>query len=681
MTEQGRCQALTPSNVHATKDDSEKMNNPVASTQDVIEKASGNRVDENANASQACQVVQRKKPALPPKPKHLLPGVRPPPRQKNKASLATPPSPISSPSDECSFKGMTEPANMTMQSPSSIPNACMYPSTNINPESDKAMLLHQEHKLCSQNHVISSQNQTYQEERVMKGDQKNKAAILTECSASSDSNLTTHTMPEYHIRPILEQDVHKQSLCENVEGEDVLSKKSAVDVTQSKTNVSHADNKNVVMRIKRRKESEDARRQRLSIHMDEIMKDNVKAATDIFENIRKQEELEMILNKVKELEEESSTVNVKSMKGLFETVPDWVVSSKEQAYPVPNQEESQKDKRLELQKEESESVSSVELAFEDLERASAEIKHLKEQTLAKILDIEETIMKALYAVSNLKSDSDIVSLSSLFRESLGTSCNTNNIRKISIVSSKAKPEKPTQLFEQTCTNSQVKIEHKKTELEVTTSVSSRLSPTSPSFITIESAARKTSQQNNSPLPSAVISNQNGEPSQDSHKPTVSEKDQNGINSLESLDPFHQWSVCDNGQSLPSGSLCIPAGNEQNPNTPPSPNSQRQKSVLELKTGTEGPKVIGTTIVTEKYEECDQYGNKILRSKTSTTVTKQSDTHSSSTFEFVSAAPRYEVTASPLLRRRVISSVDNSNNEGSNTGVVFVTFGNSKPAQK
>ncbi|XP_040289716.1 xin actin-binding repeat-containing protein 1 [Bufo bufo] len=669
VTEQGKCQAFNPSNVDATKDDSQKMNNPMENTQDFIAKACEHIVDENANASQTAQMAQRKKPALPPKPKHLLPGVCPPPRYKHKASLTTPSSPTfqpSTPANECSFKGIAEPDNMTMQdqSPSNIPHSCKYP-TDINPEYEKYMIHHREHNFCSKDHVITNKNL---EERVIKVDQ-NKQDLLNKCSASADSKLTTHTMPENYLKHNSEQDEHKQILSENVKDEKVSSEKSVVDVTQSRTNVSNADNKNVVMRIKRKKESEEARRQRLSIHMDEIMKDNVKAATDIFENLKKQDELENILKKVTELEEKTSTVDVKSVRGLFETVPDLVVSSKEEASPFPKKEQRQYDERFRLQKEDSESVSSVELAFEDLERASAEIKHLKEQTLAKILDIEETIKKALYAVSNLKSDSDIVSLSSLFRESLGTSTNTsNNIKKICIVSSKAKPEKTPQLFEQKSTEdvNQAKTENKKLELEMTTGISSRLSPISPSFITIESAARKTSLGSNSSLPSAVISNQNGDMSQDLQRQGVSGKER---------------SVCDNGQSLSSESLGLPAVYEQKLNSPSSPNSQRQKSVLELKTGLESPKVIGTTIVTEKYEESDQYGNKIVRSKTSTTVTKQSDTHSSSTFEFVSAPPRYEVTASPILRRHVISSVDNSSNKGNETGVVFVTFGNSKPAQK
>uniref|UniRef100_A0A665UE51 LIM zinc-binding domain-containing protein n=1 Tax=Echeneis naucrates TaxID=173247 RepID=A0A665UE51_ECHNA len=53
------------------------------------------------------------------------------------------------------------------------------------------------------------------------------------------------------------------------------------------------------------------------------------------------------------------------------------------------------------------------------------------------MDIEEAIKKALYSVSTLKSDSDIVGLSSLFKESLGAkqgSQSSANISKISIES-------------------------------------------------------------------------------------------------------------------------------------------------------------------------------------------------------------------------------------------------------
>uniref|UniRef100_A0AAV2L7J8 LIM zinc-binding domain-containing protein n=1 Tax=Knipowitschia caucasica TaxID=637954 RepID=A0AAV2L7J8_KNICA len=63
----------------------------------------------------------------------------------------------------------------------------------------------------------------------------------------------------------------------------------------------------VTMRGKKAcKETEDERRQRLSVHMDEIMRGNIPAAMEIYDNLRKQEELENILIRVEEIEKDTS---------------------------------------------------------------------------------------------------------------------------------------------------------------------------------------------------------------------------------------------------------------------------------------------------------------------------------------------------------------------------------------
>ncbi|XP_063777890.1 xin actin-binding repeat-containing protein 1-like [Pseudophryne corroboree] len=688
VTGQERCQPPNTSHLEATK-----VKDPTTKIPDSIAEASDKTLD-NTHALSTSQPPQRQKPALPPKPKHLLPSTRPPLRHKAKTSLTSPSSPSSNPltkTDERSFKTLTDSDNMSIQVPyacdAPAKPTCIYLSANASGESEKEMLIHNTHMICNERHMVTSENQTSQDERTIQAT-KNKEDSLSECCTFSANDLKACTASLQQERQMAEEYMYKQTLCPNSNSKDEAPKKSVGTMAESRDSFNQNTNKGVVMRVKQKRETEDERRKRLSVHRDEILKDNVKAATDIFENLRKQDELQMILKKVKELEEETKNVDVKSMRGLFETVPDWIVNTKEKATPLQKQKESHKDGSLELLKEDAESVSSVELAFEDLEKASAKIKHLKEQTLARLLDIEETIKKALFSVSNLKSDSDIASLSCLFRESLGTPTATNNIRKISIVSSKAKP---IQLLEEgyiDAVNNQEITEIKKTGLEVA-NTSSRLSPTSPSFITIESAARKPTQQNGNCSPSVVISNQNEHMSQNlasNPKQGVSGSGQKGLNSQECSDPFNQWSIsCDNGRCASAELQNIAVVHDQNAqvnlNSPSSPNSQRQKSVLELKTASDSPKVIGTTIVTEKYEESDQYGNKTIRSKTSTTVTKQSDTQSSSTFEFVSAPPRYEVTASPLLRRHLMSSVENSSSKANETGVVFVTFGNSKPAKK
>nr|XP_033787617.1 xin actin-binding repeat-containing protein 1 [Geotrypetes seraphini] len=479
----------------------------------------------------------------------------------------------------------------------------------------------------------------------------------------------------------------------------------------------------VVRREKQFRETDEERRKRLSFHKDEIMKGNVKAAMDIFENLRRQEELHQILTQVKELEEETSGVNVKALKGLFEKVPDWVVRHKENNCQ-PKSGEQPRAESWDMTKEDSESISSVELVFEDLERASAEIIQLKEQTLARLLDVEEAIQKALYSVSNLKSESDIAGLSGLFKESLGSATNSAasaNIQKISIVSSKAKPERGNPVIDGRIaegTKVTEKSEMKRSELEIPSAQHRISSPVSPSFISIESAARKPGELSNvapcSFFPSTNSQNvANSEqftpdsPNSFLHNSPESNTNQfipednvhgsnqihKGLSSVRyNLDNAGQSPQCasyyDNWTSDASKCSSVSATKASSldftPKTPTSDcsNPRRQKSVLELKTCPDGAKRIGTTTVTEEYEKSDQFGNKIVTSKTSTTVTEQSESKSSSTYEVLSTSPRYEVIASPLIRRHLNNLPDDYECLGGagETGVVFVTFGSSKLGQ-
>ncbi|NWY56320.1 XIRP1 protein, partial [Chionis minor] len=470
----------------------------------------------------------------------------------------------------------------------------------------------------------------------------------------------------------------------------------------------------VVMREKPKRETEDERRKRLSVHKEEIMKGNVKEAMEIFENLRRQEELQEILTRVKEFEEETSKVDVKALKSFFEKVPDWVV--RQRTYQA-----KQQDKSETLAKEDTDSVSSMELVFGDLERASAEIIHLKEQTLARLLDIEEAIRKALYSVSSLKSESDIAGLSGLFKESLGStqsSVSSSNIRKISIVSSKAKQEGTTlETGEATCGRSAKvaeKTEVTKTELEVPRVVQSRVSsPSSPSYISIESAARKPAESPktaHSPWdvssPDCLdASGKRDAFAQDSfssfnHPPAGTaegdmapfEKRTEPVQTKVGLSSMKQHTLGNANHQMSEKERCPPDNSKGSChcgmkggfsdygslNVPSPQNPRRQKSILELQTGPDGSKLYGATrTVMEQYEEMDQFGNKIITS--STTVTKQSETQTSSTCDVLSH-PQYEVSASPVFRRYLKSPGEDFHTNGSfqEPGVVFVTFGNSKP---
>ncbi|NXQ41850.1 XIRP1 protein, partial [Catharus fuscescens] len=465
----------------------------------------------------------------------------------------------------------------------------------------------------------------------------------------------------------------------------------------------------VVMREKKKRETEDERRKRLSVHKEEIMKGNVKEAMEIFENLRRQEQLQEILTRVREFEEETSKVDVKALKSFFEKVPEWVV----------RQKAKQQDKAE--AKGDTDSAPSVDLVFEDLERASAEILHLKEQTLARIQDIEEAIKKAIYSVSSLKSESDIAGLSGLFKESLGSaqsSASSSNIRKISIVSSKARQEDVMLETGEAASVESAKVAEKteaaKAELEVPRLIQSRVSsPSSPSYISIESAARKPAESprtahspQDGPSPDCLDSpgkrdafaqnsfSSYNHPSAGSagHDTKPLEKRPDPVQTKAGLSSMKQQTLgnanhpsndkekCSLDTSKDSCHCGVKGSFSEyrSLNVPSPQNPRRQKSILELQTGPDGSKLYGATrTVMEQYEEMDQFGNKIITS--STTVTKQSETQTSSTCDVVSH-PQYEVSASPVFRRYLKSPGEDFHTNGSfqEPGVVFVTFGNSKP---
>nr|XP_057923504.1 xin actin-binding repeat-containing protein 1 [Doryrhamphus excisus] len=412
-------------------------------------------------------------------------------------------------------------------------------------------------------------------------------------------------------KPTLNTTVAQNSKPKSSTGVNPLS-----DIDNNPDSLSQIQTKNkVVLREKKVKETEDERRQRLSVHKDEIMTGNVKAAMEIFENIRKREELKGILSQVQEIESESSNVDMSSLKTFYNTVPAWMVSPSEDPKKV------QKKVEVETQDDDLESVSSVETAFEDLEKASKEILNLKEQTLAKLLDIEEAIKKALYSVSNLKSEADIAGLSGLFDESLKSDVQPGNkLRKISIGTTKVK----------SCQSNERINRPSPPKKESPKLIRKSSSQSSPSFISIHSAARRPSQQH--------------KPTMSTFKPTLEDKVQSSED-----DPTQTSS------NIPS---------------------KRNVSVLEVQKLPKEPSgIVGTKTVSETYEETDGFGNSFVSSVKSTFVTTRSDGQTAALFEVVGNPSRYEVTTSPLPQRSTFQPED----EKLRQKEMFVTF--SQPPNK
>lgn len=101
-----------------------------------------------------------------------------------------------------------------------------------------------------------------------------------------------------------------------------------------------------------------------------------------------QQELQGLLSQVQTLEEAAaSSVDVRALRRLFEAVPQL-----EGALRVP----------VARRKPEA----SVEQAFGELTRVSTEVARLKEQTLARLMDIEEAVHKALSSMSSLQPEAN-----------------------------------------------------------------------------------------------------------------------------------------------------------------------------------------------------------------------------------------------------------------------------------
>lgn len=385
----------------------------------------------------------------------------------------------------------------------------------------------------------------------------------------------------------------------------------------------------VEMRVKRgRNETEYERRQRLSVHMDEIMKGNITAAMEIIDNLRKQEELQSILSRVEEIEKDTSEVDVRSLRGVFENVPDWVVSSNKKEKQKVKGKKEQEEERVSVMRDNAESKSSMAHVFGDLERASEEIMYLKEQTLARLMDIEGAIKKALYSVSTLKSDSDIVDLSCLFKESLGTvqgSPSSANISKISIGSSRTKS---VPIQESPAVHETTALPGGTGNNEVASAKQRISPPSSPAFISIQSAARQTEKTEAPPpgtnfCPTCQQSPKTEEKFQTTKTPKCNSPDQN-----RQRDPRKE------GQKK----------SFYNPLHP-----KRELSILEVQTNHDGKSIRGTKTVKENYERTDNFGNRFYSSKTSTVIAAQPET-TTSTGQTVVSPTTYQVTNYPEVRQ-------------------------------
>ncbi|XP_076773409.1 xin actin-binding repeat-containing protein 1 isoform X1 [Arvicanthis niloticus] len=330
------------------------------------------------------------------------------------------------------------------------------------------------------------------------------------------------------------------------------------------------------------------------------------------------QELQGLLSQMQTLEkEETHSVDVQALRKLFEGVPQ-LGGGSPQVPTAPHKTQA-----------------SMEQAFGELTRVSTEVAQLKEQTLARLLDIEKAVHKALSSMSSLQTEAHTSS------HPQGTTKDPS-VNKVS-TSSRARPTGSSQVKDPPVVKKQEKIEshpeeqgqgkiRNHTEARGQSAVNllpsrkletpraepgrQQVSPSctgssSPTFISIQSATKKLLEAS-SPQGNHYISGENAHLAQDIGQARLYERDiqdQTGTK-----------------ETVIKGS--VPTG--------------QQKNVLEFQSGSATSKSYGATrTVTEQYEEMDQFGNTVLTS--STTITQQAE-------PLTASSPQLRLHTSPMLRQ-------------------------------
>ncbi|XP_014715106.3 xin actin-binding repeat-containing protein 1 isoform X1 [Equus asinus] len=347
---------------------------------------------------------------------------------------------------------------------------------------------------------------------------------------------------------------------------------------------------------------------------------------------RSQQELQGLLNQVQALEKEAAgSVDVRALRRLFEAVPQLREASQTPAAPCQPE-------------------ASVEQAFGELTKVSTEVARLKEQTLARLLDIEEAVHKALSSMSSLQPEVNAKGHSQGHPRD-------HNAHKVSVTdSSRARPNCSSQEVRgQTAVKSQTKVlcdpevqsqakvkNHTEAGGQAASTApstrgletlrdnsdlprvlrSSRNSPSSPTIISIESATRK--------LPEAP--SLRGSPGVSVKSTHLAQDVGHAL--------LHQKGVQDKAEKK-EATQCSGQPETAPASASPLPTGQ-QKSLLELQTGPGGSHHYGAMrSVTEQCEGVDHCRNTVLSSSTS--VTEQAEPPRG-------PGPHLGLHACPLLRQ-------------------------------
>nr|XP_056717161.1 xin actin-binding repeat-containing protein 2 [Euleptes europaea] len=185
-----------------------------------------------------------------------------------------------------------------------------------------------------------------------------------------------------------------------------------------------------------------------------IPQSHEKSPGDILEFLRKREEVQQVLSRVKQFEKEPNKNEIQTFQVFLSGIPEWLVEQKMKQKLISIAQENNADKMKE------------------------ELLAIKDQG-AKILEwCEDAIQTAMMSTKPTKSRKDFLNVGG----------SPQSIAKLSIVSSKKASQKTTEVIKDAVTNQEVKHinAHRHTENKTTSSPSLRTRAPSPTYITIES---------------------------------------------------------------------------------------------------------------------------------------------------------------------------------------------------
>ncbi|XP_012382955.2 xin actin-binding repeat-containing protein 2 isoform X1 [Dasypus novemcinctus] len=203
----------------------------------------------------------------------------------------------------------------------------------------------------------------------------------------------------------------------------------------------------------------------------ETQQDDGKCAVNILEFLRKREEVQQILSRVKQFEAEPNKNTPKTFQTLLNNIPEWLISDERKKY-------------------------GFNLAMENnLEKIKEEIIHIKTQAEDMLASCENIIQTAMIASNTGKLGNKHISLNETL--SKGSNVNVSYNKNIEQKENKIVEEKTAHHQVKTHDEAKTAHNHVKTHEEIKPGDSKisppslKTRPPSPTFITIESTTRRT----------------------------------------------------------------------------------------------------------------------------------------------------------------------------------------------